>query len=150
MGNTEIAREFIAAYNAHDAERKAALMTEDGRVEFPALNISHGAGWETTSGSNAANLVDDRTIDVQRITASGDAVVIEMLWHGVSKGGPGLAPAGERVEMENCIVLTFRDGLISRYVEYFGRYEGIDLLVLRGRMLERRQPVRSGSPSDRD
>ena len=75
------------------------------------------------------------------MTSSGDAVAIEMLWHAISNGGPGMAPAGERVEMENCIVLTFRDGLISRYVEYLGRYEGIDLQIVRGRMLESAQPT---------
>lgn len=49
----------------------------------------------------------------------------------------GMAPAGERVEMENCIVLSFRDGRISRYVEYIGRYEGIDLGIVSGRMREK-------------
>ncbi|WP_310369436.1 hypothetical protein [Catenuloplanes atrovinosus] len=48
-----------------------------------------------------------------------------------------MAPAGERVEMENCIVLSFRDGRISRYVEYIGRYEGIDLGIVSGRMREK-------------
>jgi hypothetical protein len=34
-----------------------------------------------------------------------DAVVIEMFWSATSSGVAGLAPASERVERENCIVL---------------------------------------------
>ncbi|WP_267717305.1 nuclear transport factor 2 family protein [Streptomyces sp. CoH17] len=138
MDNVELARKWIAAYNAHDFEQQAALMTEDGEVRIPYINIAQGAAWEQT-GPNSARLVDDRIIEIRRITASGDAVVIEMLWHAISNGGLGMAPAGERVELENCIVLTFRDGRISRYVEYIGRCEGIDLQVVRARMLENHQ-----------
>ncbi|WP_030378536.1 MULTISPECIES: nuclear transport factor 2 family protein [unclassified Streptomyces] len=141
MDNVELAQKWIAAYNAHDFEQQAALMTADGEVLIPYINIAQGAAWEQT-GSNSARLVDDRIIEVRRITASGDAVVIEMLWHAISRGGPGMAPVGERVELENCIVLTFRDGRISRYVEYIGRCEGIDLQVVRARMLESHQPAK--------
>lgn len=140
MDHEELARKWIAAYNAHDFKQQAAMMTEDGEVLIPAMNIAQGAAWEK-SGPNSARLVEGRTIEIRRMIVSGDAVAIEMLWHAISKGGPGMAPAGERVEMQNCIVLTFRDGLISRYVEYVGRYEGIDLQVVRGRMLESRQPT---------
>jgi ketosteroid isomerase-like protein len=138
MGNEELARQWIAAYNAHDFAQQAAMMTEDGEVLIPAMNIAQGAAWEK-SGPNSARLVEGRTIEIRRMITSGDAVAIEMLWHAISKGGPGMAPAGERVEMQNCIVLTFRDGRISRYVEYIGRYHGIDLHVVRDRMLENAQ-----------
>jgi ketosteroid isomerase-like protein len=140
LDNEELARKWIAAYNAHDFEQQAAMMTEHGEVLIPYINVAQGAAWEKT-GPNSARLVDNRTIEIRRMTASGDAVAIEMLWHATSKGGPGMAPAGERVELENCIVLTFRDGRISRYVEYIGRCEGIDLQVVRARMLESRQPT---------
>lgn len=140
MDHEELAHKWIAAYNAHDFEQQAALMTKDGEVLIPAMNIAQGAAWEK-AGRNSARLVDDRTIEIRRMISSGDAVAIEMRWHGTSKGGPGMAPAGERVELQNCIVLTFRDGLISRYVEYVGRIQGIDLQVVRNRMLEGDQPT---------
>lgn len=139
MGNKEIARQWIDAYNAADKECIASLMTEDSEVLIPAMGIAYGPRWERTG--NAMNLVRDRAIEVRRMTASGDAVAIEFLWHAISLGGPGLAPAGERVEMENCIVLDFRDGLISRYVEYLGRIEGIDLAITSRRMLETSQGI---------
>ncbi|BCJ52863.1 hypothetical protein Asp14428_43380 [Actinoplanes sp. NBRC 14428] len=138
--NVELAREWISAYNTHDSARLAALMTEDGEVLIPAMNVAQGPAWDKTAAT-AVSLVDGHTIEVKRIIASGDAVAIEMLWHAISRGGPGMAPAGERVEMENCIVLSFRDGRISRYVEYIGRYEGINLEIVAGRMLQKPQPA---------
>jgi ketosteroid isomerase-like protein len=139
MGNKEIARQWIDTYNDADKERMASLMTEDSEVLIPAMGIAYGPRWERAG--NAMNLVRNRTIEARRMTVSGDAVAIEFLWHAISLGGPGLAPAGERVEMENCIVLDFRDGLISRYVEYLGRIEGIDLAIASRRMLESPQSV---------
>lgn len=137
MGNEETARQWIDTYNDADKKRMADLMTEDSEVLIPAMGIAYGPRWERAG--NAMNLVRNRTIEVRRMTASGDAVAIEFLWHAISLGGPGLAPAGERVEMENCIVLDFRDGLVSRYVEYLGRMEGIDLAIVSRRMLESTQ-----------
>ncbi|MCS7483727.1 nuclear transport factor 2 family protein [Umezawaea endophytica] len=140
MDQEELALKWIEAYNAHDFAQQAALMTEDGEVMIPAMNIVQGPAWDQT-GQSSARLVDDRTIEVLRMISSGDAVAIEMLWHGTSKGGPGMAPAGERVELQNCIVLTFRDSLISRYVEYIGWCQGIDLHVVRSRILESGRPT---------
>lgn len=136
MSNEVRAREFVDAYNAADIERMNALMTEDGEVLMPALNVAR-VRWDPSGP--ASRMAEDRTIEVRRMIASGDAVGFEFLWHATSKGGPGLAPAGERMEMENCIVLSFRDGLISRYCEFIGSHEGMDLLVLRDRLAGARE-----------
>jgi len=133
----KVAQKFVDAYNSGDPARVKDMLTEDAKILIPAMGMANGRGSE--QGQKAMGLVTQRTIEVHRMIASGDAVAIEFLWHAISSGGPGLAPAGSRLEMEDCIVLDIRDGLVSRYVEYIGRYEGIDLAVVSGRVVGSRQ-----------
>jgi len=135
--NLKVAQKFVDAYNSGDPARVKDMLTEDAEILIPAMGMANGRGSE--QGQKAMGLVTQRTIEVHRMIASGDAVAIEFLWHAISSGGPGLAPAGSRLEMEDCIVLDIRDGLVSRYVEYIGRYEGIDLAVVSGRVVGSRQ-----------
>ena len=130
----KVAQQFVEAYNSGDRTRLAGILAEDAEILIPAMGISHGK--HSGQSHNAMDLVTERTIEVHRMIASGHAVAIEFLWHAISGGGPGLAPAGERLEMEDCVVLDIRDGLVSRYVEYVGRYKGIDLAVVGGRVVE--------------
>ena len=131
MSNVDTTLAFVAAYNAADVERMNSLMTEDGRVLIPALGVDK-LRWQASGP--ASEMAADRTIEVRRIFTGDDVVAFEFLWHATSRGGPGIAPAGERLTMENCIVLDFRDGLISRYCEYVGRHTGQDLLAVAKRL----------------
>lgn len=133
MSNVDTALAFVAAYNDGDVERINSMMTEDARVLMPALGVDK-VRWQR--GGKAAEMAADRTIEVHRIFNGDNVVAFEFLWHATSKGGPGLAPAGERMTMENCIVLNFRDGLISQYCEYIGRHTGQDLLAVSKRLAE--------------
>ncbi|ATE65135.1 nuclear transport factor 2 family protein [Rhizorhabdus dicambivorans] len=131
MNNVETTLAFVAAYNDADVERMNSLMTEDGEVLMPAIGVNK-VRWQPSGP--ASEMARDRTIEVRRIFTGDDVVAFEFLWHAISKGGPGLAPVGERVTMENCIVLSFRDGLIRRYCEYIGRHTGMDLLTIASRL----------------
>lgn len=133
QGNQAIAQKFIDAYNSMDTndpteamKRLADLMTEDATISFPALGVTQGRRWEVT-GAGAAALVSQRKIEVRRMIVSDNTIAVEMLWSGISAGLPGTAPVGERVEMQNCIILSFRGDRISEYVEYLGCIQGINL-----------------------
>ncbi|MGV0794541.1 nuclear transport factor 2 family protein [Mycolicibacterium sp. XJ1819] len=138
--NKATAEEFIDAYNSlgwsgqDDAMRRfLAVLTKDAEIDFPAAGIKQTPHMEVSASTGVA-LFSRRHMDVRRLIASDDTVVYEMEWTAISGGGPGLAPAGEQIKMENCVVLSFRDGLICRYVEYVGVHEGIDLDVVAGRL----------------
>ncbi|WP_297595039.1 nuclear transport factor 2 family protein [Mycobacterium sp.] len=138
--NKATAEEFIDAYNSlgwsgeDEAMRRfLSVLTKDAEIDFPAAGIKQTPHMEVSASTGVA-LFSQRHMDVRRLIASEEAVVYEMEWTAVSGGGPGLAPAGEQIRMHNCVVLSFRDGLISRYVEYVGAHEGIDFDVVARRL----------------
>ncbi|ODQ96357.1 nuclear transport factor 2 family protein [Mycolicibacterium holsaticum] len=138
--NKATAEKFIDAYNSlgwsgeDDATRRfLAVLTKDAEIDFPAAGIKQTPHMEVSASTGVA-LFSKRHMEVRKLIASDEAVVFEMVWTAISGGGPGLAPAGEQIKMENCVVLSFRDGLISRYVEYVGVHEGIELDVVASRL----------------
>ena len=118
-----LARELFAAYNAKDfAELEKRISPT---VQFEHCN--RGYAFRTRDAlldvlrQFAETIVPDRRFRGPfRITPSGNRVVHEGRWGGVAREAvPGMAAAGETIDLELCSVLTFdADGVLIEWKDY--------------------------------
>ena len=117
----DIAKRWIAAYNAKDFETLAGLMTTDIHVEH------HNRGASVDGAQNllsmmrqfATMLPDRRFHSIRRQFALGDTVVTELTWEGTSNADiDGFAKSGETVKLELACLWTMRDGCVADYHDY--------------------------------
>jgi steroid delta-isomerase-like uncharacterized protein len=116
---TAIAREFMDAWNRRDWDKYRSLI---------------GAGYSYTGGDGQrqdgaeagmgvaqmfASAFPDGKIDIQRIHAAGDTVVVEFVGRGTHKGDlMGIAPTGKSINIPVCNVMEIRDGKVVSEREY--------------------------------
>ena len=117
----DIAKRWIAAYNAKDFETLAGLMTPDIHVEH------HNRGACIDGAENllsvmrqfATMLPDRRFHSIRRQFALGNTVVTELTWEGRSTVDvEGFAKSGETVKLELACLWTMRDGCVADYHDY--------------------------------
>ncbi len=117
----DIAKRWIAAYNAKDFETLASLMTPDIHVE----HHNRGAGIDGAENllsvmrQFATMLPDRRFHSIRRQFALGNTVVTELTWEGRSTVDvEGFAKSGETVKLELACLWTMRDGCVADYHDY--------------------------------
>ncbi len=118
--------EVLAAWNAHDPQRLAALYAEDAVVEvrIASNQVFHGpeqvAAW--AAGNFAA--VPDLRFEIGRVLVAGDRVALEWVYTGTYTGQlPGLPPgAGQAIRVPGATVFELRDGKIVRETLYYDLY----------------------------
>ncbi|WP_123024381.1 nuclear transport factor 2 family protein [Mycolicibacterium stellerae] len=132
MDAKKIAEEWCAAYNERDSERFANLMAEDIEYSAPAMNAGFSGRLTNYFEPKEGDPLPDRSLELLRVFGDDRHAIFEMLWYGTSSGtSPAFGPAGQRVQMTNCVIIDINDdGLISRGIEYVGSYEGVDLSLL--------------------
>ena len=119
-----IAEQLAAALQSRDADRLAALFTDDYDSVQPAHPDRAFRGREqvrTNWGAIFAG-VPDFTAELLRAAQDGDTVWTEWAWHGNQS-------TGDRLEMVGVLVLGLREGLIGwarLYVEDVDMGAGID------------------------
>jgi ketosteroid isomerase-like protein len=123
----DIAAELTAALESRDADRLAALFTEDYDSRQPAHPDRAFVGREQVRTNWTAIFagVPDFTAELLGSTRDGDTVWTEWAWHGTRADGG-------RLEMAGVMVLGLRDGLIGwarLYVEDVDRGAGIEAAV---------------------
>jgi steroid delta-isomerase-like uncharacterized protein len=117
---------YLAAWNDHDANAMAELLTEDIVWEDPALPAPArgvAAVQEFMRGGwvGFADLRFDETDSPHR-TAEGDQVAWRWRMRGTMTGPldpPGFAPTGRAMEVEGVDLWTMRDGRIARYRAFY-------------------------------
>ncbi len=115
--------DFVAALNAHDPNRVAALYTDDAVAEQMVRGGGVFRSREEIAGLIAANLegVPDLTVTTESAIVEGDRIAWEWVYHGTYTGQyPGLpAGRGQPIELHGVSLLELRNGQIVREWLYF-------------------------------
>jgi steroid delta-isomerase-like uncharacterized protein len=117
---------YLAAWNDHDPDAMAALLTDDIVWEDPALpaparGIPAVQEFMRASWRGFPDLRFDET-DTPHLTADGDEVALRWRMRGTMTGPvdpPGFAPTGRAMEVEGVDLWTLRDGRIARYRAFY-------------------------------
>ncbi|WP_193193432.1 nuclear transport factor 2 family protein [Nostoc sp. MG11] len=100
------------AWVAQDADALAQMFTPDGEIIVP------GKKWQGRAEIRAeithfAQQYSDVKIDIQRIIVENNQAAVEWYYQDIHKA------TGRRNKADDVIVVDFKDGLISRWREYF-------------------------------
>src|ERR687885_1291322 len=117
---------YLAAWNDHDADAMAELVTDDVVWEDPALPATaHGPAAVQDFMREAWVAFPDLRFDESdhpHRTASADQVAWRWRMRGTNTGPidpPGFAPTGRAIEIDGVDLWTLRDGRIARYRAFY-------------------------------
>jgi steroid delta-isomerase-like uncharacterized protein len=133
MSVEQLAEQWIAAMNAHDAERMAALLTEDAVGDEVAESEPRRGRDKIADGYREvfAGYPDCVAEIVNRVIGS-DQAVIEVRFKGTNKGAFRGTPATNKpIGLRIAYVIKARRGKIERVTEY---YDVVTLLTQQGMM----------------
>jgi steroid delta-isomerase-like uncharacterized protein len=117
--------EWLAAFNAGDADRLLALFTDDGLWEEPAIGLAARGPDEIRAHlERLFTAAPDIGYAVTSSVVAGDGAVVEWVVTGTySADFPGLPPAaGQPFSFRGASVFEMTDGKIQRYTEYWDAY----------------------------
>jgi ketosteroid isomerase-like protein len=121
--NLERARQFMAAMEQRNVERKLSFFAADVvQQEFPNRVVAHGATRDLAALREGAErgqeLLTAERYEILNAIASGDQVALEVQWSGTLTVPFGKVPAGGQLRARLAIFLEFRDGKIVRQRNY--------------------------------
>ena len=123
---------------ARDWEAYGSVFAEDLLMVTSALpGITRGRDARAQFVKGIIDSFPDGVVEVQRSFGKGDWACVEVLFTGTHTGpmaGPGgaeIPPTGKSVKWPYCMVMKFKDGLVSELYEY---YDQLDLLTQLGLM----------------
>ena len=124
----EAARRYDAAFNAQDAEARAAHQTPDSEVVLPGGMIFHGPEQVAQLVRSFWEALPDGKITYENEVAAGDTVVTEGTLSGTHTGTfrspQGDIPAsGNRVALRYASVKRIHDGKVASEHLYFDQLE---------------------------
>jgi steroid delta-isomerase-like uncharacterized protein len=117
---------YLSAWNEHDIDAMATLVTDDVVWEDPALpgparGIAAVQGFMRVAWVGFPDLRFDETDSPHR-TAAGTQVAWRWRMRGTMTGvldPPGFAPTGRSMEVEGVDLWEMRDGRIARYRAFY-------------------------------
>jgi ketosteroid isomerase-like protein len=114
VGPGEAIRKSFEAWEVGDAEAVAGLFAEDGRYEDPLFPETLVGPEQIVVGVRAGmGEITDLEIPIINLVETGDVAIVEAQF--LCK----LAENGERFDFDFAMVVTMRDGKITRLTEYF-------------------------------
>ena len=131
----EVAERSIAA---RDWETYGSVFSEDLLMVtsmLPGITRGRDARIQLVEGIVAS--FPDGVVEVQRYFGKGEWACVEVLFTGTHAGpmpGPGgttIPPTGKSVKWPYCMVMKFKDGLVSELYEY---YDQLSLMTQLGLM----------------
>ncbi|MBW3632839.1 MAG: ester cyclase [Chloroflexi bacterium] len=115
--------DYLAALNAHEPERVAALYAEDAVVEQAIERGNTFVGRDEIRGWVAANVqgIPDLDVTTESIISEGQRIAWAWVYRGAYTGQfPGLpAGQGQPVELRGVSLLELQDNMIVRETVYF-------------------------------
>jgi steroid delta-isomerase-like uncharacterized protein len=117
--------EWLAAFNAGDADRLLALYTEDAVWEEPAIGLAaRGPDEIRVHLERLFTAAPDIGYAVTSSVIAGDGAVLEWVVSGTYRADfPGLPPAaGQPFSFRGASVFAMTDGKIHHYTEYWDAY----------------------------
>ncbi len=152
MGETEernirLVMEHFAAESQHDYAATLATLADDIQYRIvPAGMILHGKDGASRYYDRWWKAFPDVKIEVQRISAAGEWVVVEAV-STATHLGPflGIPPTGRTVRAHVCCLIRVRDGKMVEETVYYDQLERLaqigSALELDGRRVELPEPV---------
>lgn len=113
MTNLEIVQAYIAAYEAKDTERLAELTAPDIAYHNVPMPVVHGKEAFIKGAAGFIRQMDDIRWETLHIAQSADgSVLTERVDNFVMKDG-------RRISIRCMGIFELRDGLVSRWSDYF-------------------------------
>jgi steroid delta-isomerase-like uncharacterized protein len=115
-----MAVEFFYAFGRHDVDAIIRLCTDDVVEELPGVGPVEGIDNERAFLEELFGAFPDLSVEVTRVTATPDAVVVEWIRRGTFSGGPfmGLPASDKAFESRAAGVFEFDEDRISRMTVY--------------------------------
>jgi ketosteroid isomerase-like protein len=124
--------------SARDWEAYGSCFAEDLLMVTPSLpGITRGREARIRLVQGIMNPFPDGVVEVQRSFGNGDWACLEVLFTGThtepmpGPGGTEIPPTNKAVALPYCMVMRFKDGLVSELYEY---YDQLDLMTQLGLM----------------
>ncbi len=114
-------QEYLAAWNAHDADRVASYFTEDAKYEDVAMGMI-SQGKEQIKGFAEATFRSTPDVKFELISAfvAGDGAGLEWVMSGTHNGDwPGLPATGKSFSIRGASATEFTGDKISRNSDYW-------------------------------
>jgi predicted ester cyclase len=126
------------AIEVRDWDAYGAVFAEDLLMVTPSLpGVTRGREARVKLAQGIIDPFPDGVVELVRSFFSGEWACVEVLFTATHTGpmaGPGgteIPPTGKRVKWPYCMVMKFKDGLVSELYEY---YDQMDLMVQLGLM----------------
>jgi steroid delta-isomerase-like uncharacterized protein len=138
----KLIEQFIAgaerSINAGDWETYGSFFAEDLLMVTPMLpGVTRGREARIQLVQGIMAPFPDGVVEVQRSFGQGDWACLEVLFTGThtepmpGPGGTEIPPTNKVVKLPYCMVMKFKDGLVSELYEY---YDQVSLLTQLGLM----------------
>lgn len=116
LENLRIAQQGFDAWNAHDAEGYASLLSEDHVTESDTLlGPLRGRRAASDDAQRYLRAFPDLHFDIEQMMANGDHVVIRWRARGTHRGDlMGIPPTNREAITHGCTVNELKDGRITR------------------------------------
>ncbi len=113
--------EWAAGWSAHDAERVAALFTEDCIYEDATMGVvNRGKGQLLAFAEGIFAAFPDFAIDLASHFATGEWGGMEWVMSGTHRGDlPGLPATGKRFSLRGSTIVELSGGKIQRCTDYW-------------------------------
>lgn len=113
--NLQLAKEAMAAINAHDIESYLKYVDESYVGESETTGLIHGREGARQMLTTMFQAFPDFHLEIEQLIASGDHVVTRVIVTGTHKGSfAGIAPTNKKVSWRSCNVLELRNGKAIR------------------------------------
>ena len=111
---SDIARNYLAAYNSLDPARIVELLSTDGTHEHVATGLKHETPEEITVSLSAffASVPDAHWTETQLIPAGNSAVIVYLLTGHLQKDLGPFKARGQAIDHAGAHVLAIRDGKV--------------------------------------
>lgn len=117
-----IVEKLVESYNAQDFARLRGFFADDFRFchHNRGFSLADADAFVALLEHFAREVIPDRRCGTcKRIVETGNVVVREQAWGGlVRQDIPGMARAGEHLELELCTVFVFAGDRVAEYHDY--------------------------------
>ncbi len=110
-----IARRYFEAIDAHDVQGAAAMWAPDGREDVRGQGLFIGPEGLREFIGSLIEAIPDLRVEIVATTTENERCALQWRFLGTFAGPGsfnGIAPTGDRMQLEGVDVLTVRDGLI--------------------------------------
>lgn len=125
LDNANIARTFHEAWAERNPDRGAAVVAEDCIfVDVPRNEIQRGPEGYRQDYERWRTAFPDGTVEITRVIAEGDWVVVEFTNSGTNTGRLRTAigdfpPTNRKIEVKYCSVMQIKDGKVISGCDYY-------------------------------